>query len=73
MPKGILEFNLPEEESEFKDAVDVGRIKSALWDFTQDLRTWLKHGHTFKSADEALETVREKFYEHLTSNGVDID
>jgi hypothetical protein len=73
MPKAILEFDLPEEEKEFRETIDVGNLKSALWDFSQDLRAWTKHGHTFKNADEALEQIRDKFWEHLTNHNVEID
>ena len=67
MPKSTLEFNLPDEASEFYSAVHGGEYRSALWDLDNLLRGWLKHGHEFKDADEVLETVRKELYE-LTSH-----
>ena len=70
MPKAILEFNLPEEQEEFTQASTARSMFSVLWDFSQDLRSWLKHGHPFKTADEALEAARSKFYEILENNNI---
>ena len=42
--KGILEFNLPEEEEEFRAAQDGGAWKSLVWDLNEELRKWQKYG-----------------------------
>ena len=42
--KGILEFNLPEEEEEFRVAQDGGAWKSLVWDLNEELRKWQKYG-----------------------------
>lgn len=73
MPKAILEFNLPEEQSEFNDAINAARVKSMLWDFSQQLRSWYKYHHDFKDADDALDNIREEFYRLLNEHNVEID
>lgn len=73
MPKAILEFNLPEEQSEFNDAISAARVKSMLWDFSQQLRSWDKYHHDFKDADDALDKTREQFYRLLNEHNVEID
>ncbi len=35
----------------------------ALWDLQQELRGYIKHGHTFKDADEALDKVYGLIFE----------
>jgi hypothetical protein len=35
---------------------------SILWDLKQELRKWVKYGHDFKTADEALEKTKELLY-----------
>ena len=59
MPKAKLEFNLPEEEQDFKLASRGGEYFSVIWEALNDIRNYLKHGHSFKTIEEALENVRE--------------
>ena len=54
MSKGKLEFNLPEERSEFDMARNAGAYYSALWNIMNNvLRNRIKHG------DYPLETSTE--------------
>ena len=46
---------------------------SCLWDVSQEIRTKLKHGHDFNSADDALEWCRSYIYESLESDGINLD
>jgi hypothetical protein len=48
-------------------------VHGALWEFKQQLREWLKHGHTFKNTDDALESINKKFYEILDDENVDLN
>jgi hypothetical protein len=44
--KAILEFNLPEEESELHLAISAGNLQSAIWDVSQEVfRPARKHGY----------------------------
>lgn len=65
MPQVILKFKLPEEENEFRVAQQGRDLLSFIWEFSQQLRSWDKHGHSFKTADEAIDGVREEFYRVL--------
>lgn len=55
-----LTFTLPEEAHEHQCAVYAARIVSEMFDLDEQLRSWLKHGHSFKTPDEALEAVRSR-------------
>jgi hypothetical protein len=68
MPKLTIEFNLPEEQDEYELAHNASKMYDTLFGFSEDLRMWLKHGHEFKTADEALEAVRTRFYDKLDDN-----
>jgi len=61
--EAILKYKLPEEESNFRVAAMSMDWALALWDLDQHLRSLLKYGHEFKSADEALEAVREHLHD----------
>lgn len=73
MPKVTFTFNLPEEEHEYKVMSQSQNSQRMLWDFSQQLRSWQKYGHTFKNADDALNQIREEFYRLLNNNEVNID
>lgn len=70
--KGKLEFNLPEEQEEFRLALDGSKCNIILFNISQKLRSWLKYDHEFKSADEALEAVREYFWEEIEDKHIEI-
>lgn len=44
MPKATLEFNLPDEEAQHKDALEGAAWKVAMWDLDQTLRDAIKYG-----------------------------
>jgi hypothetical protein len=86
--KGILEFNLPEEQQEFETAVSAGRMKSLLWDISQEIfRPARKHGYSdhrmkqFLDTDgelkeevaEAIGVLEQMFYEFVREHNVEID
>lgn len=50
-----LEFTLPMEATEHHAALHGGAYHSALESIRVELRGLTKHGHKFKSANEALE------------------
>jgi hypothetical protein len=70
--KAKLEYNLPEDQSFFNAACKATEMRSAISDFDNELRNWIKYGHNFKTADEALEKVRESLYVYLNSYGINI-
>ena len=69
--KATLTFNLPDDNSDFLLAQRGKDYYSYLWDLDQDLRSWLKHGHQFKSIDEALERIREELHEQVNFDGIE--
>ena len=67
MAKGVLYFNLPEEETEFQQATDGFKLYAFLWDLDMFLRNKVKHGDNEKlSGIEMAERVRQ-----MISNEID--
>lgn len=67
MPKGILEFNLPEEREEFELAKNGSSYSFVIWDLDQHLRSLLKYNgenHSQEILNE-LQKVRDKLHELL--------
>ncbi len=71
MPKATLTFNLPEEQLEYRTAVHASDWKGVVWEVSMFLRNKLKHGHEFKTADEALEAVRDELWNECKDNNLD--
>ena len=61
--EGVLKFNLPEDNDEFKLAQRGAEYYSFLFDLDQELRGFLKYGHNFKSIDEAIQYIRDRINE----------
>ena len=73
MPIAVLKFNLPEEQPEFDSAINAQNVKLALWNFENQLRSWYKYHHDFSSADDAVERIREEFYNCMNQYNVELE
>ena len=63
--KATLEFNLPEEQDEFQNAVDGTHYRAACEDIENYMRDKVKYGHTYKTINDALEDVRRELRESI--------
>lgn len=79
MPKATLSYDLadPDERAAHRDALDGWKWKLLVQELLdggpQSLRHWLKYGHDFKTADDALEAVRRIIYESMEEDGLGVD
>ena len=55
-----LTFNLPEESNDAELAVKALDMSVVIFELDQWLRSKVKYGHDFKTADEALEKTRDE-------------
>lgn len=66
--KVTLEFDLPEQEGEYKNAIQGGMMASLIYEFTNDIRGKAKHGITKpKDWDE----VKSLWWEFLQDYKID--
>ena len=68
-----LIFDLPEENEEFTLASKGQDLWSVVFEMDQWLREQLKYGHTYYSADDALEAARTKLNHIMDEHGISID
>jgi hypothetical protein len=61
--KATLEFDLPEEEVEHRQAVGAGAMAAAISETLEQLRAWQKYGHEFTTPDAVMDAVRWKLAE----------
>ncbi len=71
--KAILEFNLPEDQADFDFAVQGGKMYSALWDISQELRTLWKYEELDEKEWDMVERIRNKFFEILDDHQIKLD
>lgn len=72
--KAILEFNLPEEQSDHRLAIDGYKYNLVIWKYENEvLRKWLKYGHKFKTANEALTAARKELWDLMDEYGLKMD
>lgn len=70
--KAILEFNLPEDQRLFEMANQAPDMVAAIGHFEDRLRSYIKYGHEFKSADEALYSIRALLHDEINIRGINI-
>jgi hypothetical protein len=64
MSKATLEFTLPEEQYEFKQAAHAGEAWAVIHDLDCEMRNFLKHGDgRFSSPEELARYIREQLNE----------
>jgi hypothetical protein len=73
MAKIKMTFNLPEDQAEFDFAVQGGKMYSALWDISQELRTLWKYEELSDEEFKMVERIRDKFYEILNDSQISLD
>ena len=66
--KATLEFTLPDEQDEHYNAINGGTFRYCLQELDGELRNWLKHGHTFEDAHNALVAVRKHLNDLIQDN-----
>lgn len=71
--KATIEFNLPDNNCDHIIAIHAMDFALVCCDMDNELRNWLKYGHEFKTAGDALETMREKLSDFLCIHNVSLD
>jgi hypothetical protein len=73
--EAILKFNLPEDNPEFRLAVNASKWYSVVWDIDQHLRSETKYAPDSMPEEvyEALSKTREKLREIMSDNSVNFD
>jgi len=73
--KAIIEFELPQDQDEYKMANDASKMYLALWDIKQLFRSTLKYNPAGLSTEqlEQWEIMQDEFYVILDNNDLKID
>jgi hypothetical protein len=71
--KATLKYNLPDDDFEFNCAVKSTKMFFALTEIKDELREILKYEELKKNQFEMVERIREKFFEILLENEINLD
>lgn len=63
--KVTIEFNLPDDEYEYRNSVKANEMYNALWDMKNNLRNTLKYGELSDSEYKTMESIQDRFFEIL--------
>ena len=71
--KAILEFNLPEDQPEFNNAIKGGDWKHVCWQMDQYLRKRVKYDEGLTEEQlEVYEDMRGEFWRMMKESNVDL-
>jgi hypothetical protein len=75
MPKAILEFNLPEEQSEFETTTNAEKYYSILWELDQYLRNSIKYASDEipQANIDTFQMVRDELWQLLDEKNLNLD
>jgi hypothetical protein len=71
--KATLKYNLPDDEFEFNCAVKSTKMYFALTEIKEELRAIWKYEELKENQFEMVERIREKFFEILLENEINLD
>ncbi len=71
--KATIEYNLPEDQFEFDCASKSLKMHFALSEIKEELRAIWKYEDLKDNEFELIERVREKFFEILLDNEINLD
>jgi len=72
--KGILEFDLRDDQKEFETAINADKYKSVIWELDQYLRSEIKYNNNLSNDTcKAFELIRDKIREELIENNISIE
>lgn len=71
--KAKLIFNLPDDQFEFDNAVKSNKMWHALTEIKDELRRIYKYEDLKENQFEMVERIREKFFEILQENEINLD
>lgn len=70
--KATIEFNLPEDKYEYDLANKSSSLLSCLMEFEQEIRKIYKYEDLKQNQLEIVEKIRDKFYEILQDNEINL-
>jgi len=73
--RAILQFELPEDEPDFRDAIEGSDVRQALREVGETLRSRVKYGIPpgVKTPDDAYAEIQQEYFAAVNSRNLDMD
>lgn len=72
--KAILEFNLPDDQDDFQDAVNGQKWRLMVWNFDQHLRSQIKYNDKLSEEQyKVYEEIRDMLYQKMGEDALSLD
>lgn len=71
--KAVLEFDLPEDNTDFQAAINGSNYQSAIWEYDQLLRSEMKYKELSEDTYKAYEYCRDKLRKILEQDNIYIE
>lgn len=71
--KATIEFNLPEDQHEWDNAVKADAMFCVLWDVKQELRSLLKYQEITSEQYDIVEKIQEFLIDNLNENEINLN
>lgn len=71
--KAKITFNLPDEESEFQDAINGNAYKAVIWELDQYLRSQLKHNDLSEDVGEKVLEIRDELHSIIDTHSLSMN
>ena len=71
--KATITFTLPEEEEEYRNAIEGAKMRAMLWDVDQFLRAKMKYEELSDGQYDAFKETREHLRRLLIEENIDLE
>ena len=71
--KATITFTLPEEEEEYRNAIEGAKMRAILWDVDQFLRAKMKYEELNDGQYDAFKETREHLRRLLIEENIDLE
>ena len=71
--KATITFTLPEEEEEYRNAIEGAKMRAILWDVDQFLRAKMKYEELSDGQYDAFKETREHLRRLLIEENIDLE
>lgn len=71
--KASLTYSIPEEEAEFRNALEGASLRQVIWQLDQRLRSRLKYGMLPAAEQTAYQQVRDELHQLISEHKVEIE
>lgn len=71
--KVVIKFNLPEEETECKIALNAMEWAGAVWELSEKLRSIVEYDEISEETEKKIDSIRDFLFDELTDRGIRLE